>query len=66
MSGEIVKKISIRHFIDSLTDEDKKILQLRGEGKTLGEIAADIGLKSPSAITKRIAKIAEQYKAEVV
>jgi len=65
MSGEIVKKISIRHFINGLTHEGKKILQLRGEGKTLREIAAAIGLKSPSAITKRIAKIAEQYKAEV-
>ena len=65
MSGEIVTKISIRNFVKGLSDEDKKILQMRSEGKTLGEIAAAVGLKSPSAITKRIAKIAEQFKAEM-
>ena len=65
ISGEIVKKISIRDFINGLSDEDKKILQLRSEGKTLGEIAAAIGLKSPSAITKHIAKLADQYHAIV-
>ena len=65
MSGEIVKKISIRNFVKGLSDEDKKILQMRSKGKTLGEIAAAIGLRSPSAINKRIAKIAEQFKAEM-
>jgi len=65
ITDDAVKKISIEDFKKSLSDEEKLILKMRAEGKTLGEIAAAVGLKSPSAITKRIAKLADQYRTFV-
>lgn len=62
---DVVRKTSIEEFKKGLSDEDMMILQMRAEGKALGDIASTLGLKSPSAITKRIAKIAQRFREEV-
>lgn len=45
-----------------LTERDKWILQLRYEGSSLKEIAEKAGLKTPSAVSKRIEKLAGWYE----
>ena len=65
VSDEAIQRISIEEFKNGLPDEDKLILRMRAEGKKLGEIAEAVGLKSPSAVTKRIDKLTEQFKATV-
>lgn len=65
ISGDIINQISIEEFMKELSDEDRLMLKLRAEGKTLGEIASALGVKSPSAVTKRIARIADRYRDEV-
>ena len=58
----VLTEQSMEQFKDKLTDQDKKILQLRYEGCSLKEIAEQVGFKSPSAVTKRIEKLAGAYE----
>ena len=51
----------MEQFRDKLTEQDKKILQLRYEGFSLKEIAEKAGFKTPSAVSKRIEKLAGAY-----
>ena len=53
---------SMKQFKDKLTEQDRKILQLRYEGYSLKEIAEKTGFKSPSAVSKRIEKLAGAYE----
>ena len=48
----------MEQFKGKLTEQDKKILQLR----SLKEIAEKAGFKSPSAVSKRIEKLAGAYE----
>ena len=52
----------MEQFKNKLTEHDKLILQLRYEGYSLKEIAEKAGFKSPSAVSKRIEKLAVQYE----
>ena len=52
----------MEQFKDKLTEQDKLILQLRYEGHSLKEIAERVGFKSPSAVSKRIEKLAGAYE----
>ncbi len=53
----------IAEFVDrSITEKDRKIFQLRMEGRTEQEIADKLGYKTASAVHKRIAKIAGAYE----
>ena len=45
-----------------LTEQDKWILQPRYEGSSSKEIAEKAGLKTPSAVSKRIEKLAGWYE----
>ena len=47
---------------EKLPEVDKQILQMRYDGHSLKEIAAAVGFKTPSAVSKHIEKIAEQYE----
>lgn len=47
---------------DKLTEQDKMILLLRYEGFSLKEIAEKAGFKTPSAVSKRIEKLAGAYE----
>lgn len=52
----------MKQFKDKLTEQDRKILQLRYEGYALKEIAEKTGFKSPSAVSKRIEKLDGAYE----
>ena len=58
----VLTEQSMEQFKDKLSDQDRKILQLRYEGCSLKEISEKIGFKSPSAVTKRIEKLAGAYE----
>lgn len=53
----------VEQFEATLSQKDKTILDLRMKGRTLQEIADLVGYETPSAVTKRIDRIAEQYEA---
>ena len=52
----------VEQFEATLSQKDKTILDLRMKGRTLQEIADLVGYETPSAVTKRIDRIAEQYE----
>ena len=52
----------MEQFKGKLTEQDKKILQMRYEGRSLKETAEKVGFKSPSAVSKRIEKLAGAYE----
>ena len=58
----VLTEQSMEQFKEKLTKQDKMILQLRYEGCSLKEIAEKVGFKSPSAVSKRIEKIAGAYE----
>ena len=58
----VLTEQSMEQFKEKLTDQDKMILQLRYEGYSLKEIAEKAGFKSPSAVSKRIEKLAGGYE----
>ena len=58
----VLTEQSMKQFKDKLTEQDRKILQLRYEGYALKEIAEKTGFKSPSAVSKRIEKLAGAYE----
>lgn len=59
---KILSEVQKQKFLESLSDVDKEILELRIKGCTLQQIAAELEYKTPSAIHKRIKKIAMQYE----
>lgn len=59
---EAVNTIDFEEFKDTLTERDKKILELRVQGKTLEEIAPLVGYQSESSVYKRLKQITEKYK----
>lgn len=58
----VLTEQSMKQFKDKLTEQDRKILQLRYEGYSIKEIAEKTGFKSPSAVSKRIEKLAGAYE----
>ena len=58
----VLTERSMDQFKGKLTDQDKLILQLRYEGHSLKEIAEKAGFKTPSAVSKRIEKLAGDYE----
>lgn len=62
---KVLDKMKMEDFKKRLSDIDLKILELRAQGLTQQEIAKEVGYKVPSAVSKRIEKIAEQFEAFV-
>ncbi|MBR3818123.1 MAG: hypothetical protein IKJ41_03150 [Clostridia bacterium] len=58
----ILSKQKVEAFFETLDGKDKRILQMRMEGCTLEQIAKFAGYKTPSAVYKRIQKIATAYE----
>ena len=58
----VLTEQSMESFKEKLTDQGKLILQLRYEGHALKEIAERVGFTSPSAVSKRIEKLAGAYE----
>ena len=59
--SEIIHKFYMEDFKAQLPGVDRKILQMRYDGHSLKEIAAAVGFKTPSAVSKHVEKIAERY-----
>ena len=59
---KVVSQETINEFTATLDDTDKRILELRMEGRTYEEIAKEVGFKTPSAVQKRIKKIGASYQ----
>ena len=49
-------------FWSAVTEDDKKLLRLRMNGMTHEEIAKELGLKTHSAVTKRLQKLKETFE----
>ena len=62
---KVLDKMKMEDFKKRLSDVDLKILELRAQGYTQQEIAKEVGYKVPSAVSKRIEKIAEQFETFV-
>ena len=52
----------MEQFEATLSAKDKTILDLRMKGRTLQEIAGIVDYETPSAVKKRIGRIADQYE----
>jgi hypothetical protein len=59
---DIVSKIHLEQFKATLTDTDMKILEMRMQGFTYENIAAEMGYKNHSGVLKRIKQIAQRYE----
>ena len=59
---EILSEVMIKQFMDSLSEKDRKILEMRLEGYTQEEIADELGYKNHSGVQKRITKIGLAYQ----
>ena len=55
-------KIDYQAFLKRLSADERKLIALRLKGKTTTEIAAILGLKTHSAVVKRLKKIKEEYR----
>lgn len=55
-------KIDYQAFLKKLSADERKLIALRLKGKTTTEIAALLGLKTHSAVVKRLQKIQEKYR----
>lgn len=59
---DIHAKVDTEHFLNTLTEKDRQILLLRMGGRTLEEIAAQLGYSNHSGVLKRIRKIGQAYE----
>ena len=60
---EIISEIDIDTFIQTLSEKDRQILQLRRAGRTYEDIAKAVGFKTHSAVGKRLKIIGRGYEA---
>ena len=58
---KVIGEVQMEQFKSGLTERDKIILQMRYEGYSYQEIADKVGFKTPSAVRKRMDKIAGSY-----
>ena len=54
-------ELGVREFWASLNEEEQHLLQLKMNGMTMQDIAAELGLKSHSAVVKRLQKLKMKY-----
>lgn len=62
MEEQVAQKDYIARFEDTLSERDKKILQLRMENLSMAEIAKQTGYSNAGAVSKRIQQIAIQFE----
>ena len=61
-TDQVISSIDLDQFMDSLNERDQQILKLRMQGKTLEEIAPQVGYSAAGSVHKRIQQIAEAYR----
>ena len=54
--------LKVREFWASLNEEEQKLLQLKMDGLTVQEIADALGLKTHSAVVKRLQKLKKKFE----
>lgn len=54
-------ELKVREFWASLNEDEQHLLQLKMDGMTAQEIAAELGLKTHSAVVKRLQKLKKKY-----
>lgn len=59
---KVVEQRNIEQFKASLSEKDKRILEMRMQGVKLEDIAKAVGYQTPSAAKKRIDRVAEAYE----
>ena len=59
---QVLSEVMVKQFTDSLSEKDKKILEMRLEGHTQEEISEALGYKNHSGVQKRITKIGIAYQ----
>ena len=57
------RKLDMTSFMATLSERDNLMLKMRCENKSLAEIAAAVGYKTPSAAQKRLSKLVEQFQS---
>ena len=60
---KVLSEQLVEQFEATLSQKDKTILDLRMKGRSLQEIADVVDYETPSAVKKRIDRIAKQYEA---
>ena len=61
-TDQVISSIDLDQFMEGLNDRDQQILKLRMQGKTLEEIAPQVGYSAAGSVHKRIQQIAEAYR----
>ena len=59
---DTVSKIQVEDFMNTLSEKDRRILELRMDGVTYEEIAELLDFKTHSAVIKRIKRIGKAYQ----
>lgn len=59
---DVVGKIQAEQFLETLSEKDRQILELRSEGCALEVIAEKLGYKNHSGVLKRIRKLGQAYE----
>lgn len=59
---DITAEINVADFLETLSENDKQILELRMKGLTYKEIAEKVGYKTHSAVLKRIKAIGKDFE----
>ena len=59
---QVISEVIVKQFMESLSEKDRKILEMRLEGYTQEEIAEQLGYKNHSGVQKRITKIGLAYQ----
>lgn len=62
LEKELTEKSAVESFLETLSEKDKAILNMRMDGYTLEEIADELGYANHSGVLKRIRKIGQAYE----
>ena len=60
--NESTVKVLAEQFMETLSEKDKQILQLRLEGYTMEEVAEKLGYANHSGVLKRLRKIGQAFE----
>ena len=58
---EVISQLKVRAFWASLNDAEQALLNFKMQGLTTQDIAAELGLKTHSAVVKRLQKIRKKF-----
>ena len=62
---EVLNALRLKSFMETLSERDREILNLKMQGMTDQKIAEKVGFKNHSAVVKRRKQIAEHFQKYV-